>query len=88
MAEDELFDLSLENFQSMADRVSSEYGRFSGRLIFISLAISVCIVLLCAMMLFGVALCKSPNRGFGFGNSNNRKTVGTDEDSLKYLRSV
>ena len=87
MAEDELFDLSLENFQSMADRVSSEYGRFSGRLIFISLAISVCIVLLCAMMLFGVALCNSPNhRGFGFGN--NRKTIGTDEDSLKYLRSV
>ena len=89
MAEDELFDLSLANFQSMADRMSSEYGRFSERILLISLGVSVGILLMCATVLFRVNICSAFTRG-GFGGERRRtkRTVGTDDDSLKFLRSV
>ena len=96
MAEDEMFELSLANFQSMADRMSSEYGRFSGRILLVSLGVSVGILLMCAALLLRVNLCSTASSSGrdGFRGGTRKTTAGeqtgsTDnQESLKYLRSI
>ena len=46
MAQNELFDMSLANFRHTADSVSKAYSRYSMRVVFMSFAISVTILIL------------------------------------------
>ncbi len=95
MAEDEMFDLSLATFQSMADRMSSEYGRFAGIILLVSLGVSVGILLMCAALILRVNVCSTGTSSGGFRTSSGgtRNTAGEqtgtdDQESLKYLRSI
>lgn len=87
--EDELYELSLHNFERLAGRITTEYAWFSQKIYLVSFGLSIMIIILCAKLIFKLNVLQACSFVNLVCNKEKRRPItGTNVESLKYMRSV